>query len=143
MANARQTRTARGFTLIEILVVISIIIILVGTVLAIGAQVRVKSQIHQTKVTLKALDSALKEYMATGGAEPADASTTDFVTKFNTIPACKRILGGLPGGGTVSDGFGNAIIYHQATSMSKPGYFQSNGPNGLPNDSDDIFSYEP
>jgi prepilin-type N-terminal cleavage/methylation domain-containing protein len=147
----------RGFTLIEILVVISIIIILVGTVLAIGTQMRTAAQIRQTKVTLNTLKLAMKDYLDAGNPEPADNSATDYYTKFLSVPSCKKVLSGMPaaqnGGTQVLDAFGNAIIY-RASAAGKQWYFQSAGPNGVmgyvpksdgttvPPDNDDIFSYD-
>ena len=53
---------ARGFTLIEMLVVILIIFILIGIALAVGMQVQASSQIKLTKMELTNLQSALNWY---------------------------------------------------------------------------------
>lgn len=149
MSNPMRMVRPRGFTLIEILVVISIIIILVGTVLAIGTQMRTAAQIRQTKVTLNTLKLAMKDYLDAGNPEPLDNSATDYYTKFLSVPSCKKVLSGMPaaGGTQVLDAFGNAIVYH-ASSAGKQWYYQSSGPNGVMGtitvpDNDDIFSYDP
>jgi len=60
----------RGFTLIEIMVVIAIIVILAGILLAVGSQIQAKAKINYTKTTLKTLDGLMKDYLSAGNPEP-------------------------------------------------------------------------
>ncbi len=66
-------RNSRGFTLIEMLVVVLIIIILIGIGLAVGEQVQASSELALTKSELKGLQGALEWYQhKTGGQTPTD-----------------------------------------------------------------------
>ena len=66
-------RNSRGFTLIEMLVVVLIIIILIGIGLAVGEQVEASSKIALTKSELKGLQGALQWYEhKTAGQVPTD-----------------------------------------------------------------------
>ena len=162
--NVRNGRDRRGFTLIEILVVISIIIILVGTVLAVGTQMRANAQVKQTRATLQALNSALIAYMADGNAEPNGADPTialsgqlgtaiiftQFVADLQSSASSKKVILSLPmasygaGGRSINDGFGYAILYMKSnTATGRAGYFQSAGADGVMGTGDDLFSYDP
>jgi len=63
-------RVTRGFTLIEIMVVIAIIVILVGLTVAIGSGVRAAAERNQTKVTLQNLKGILDTYRTETGTIP-------------------------------------------------------------------------
>ncbi len=66
-------RNSRGFTLIEMLVVVLIIIILIGIGLAVGEQVQASSELALTKSELKGLQGALEWYQhKTAGQTPTD-----------------------------------------------------------------------
>ena len=52
----------RGFTLVEMLVVIGIIVLLVGITITVGVGVLSKSQIRETENTLRLLDTAVAEW---------------------------------------------------------------------------------
>ena len=66
-------RNSRGFTLIEMLVVVLIIIILIGIGLAVGEQVQASSELALTKSELKGLQGALQWYEhKTAGQVPTD-----------------------------------------------------------------------
>jgi prepilin-type N-terminal cleavage/methylation domain-containing protein len=66
-------RNSRGFTLIEMLVVVLIIIILIGIGLAVGEQVQASSELALTKSELKGLQGALEWYEhKTAGQTPTD-----------------------------------------------------------------------
>lgn len=60
----------RGFTLIEMLIVIVVIVLLMTAVIAVGAQVRANAQRRATVVTLKTLDGLMRDYLAKGNPEP-------------------------------------------------------------------------
>lgn len=54
----------RGFTMIEIVIVVGIIVILVSIVLAVGATLAASQNIKRTQATMQILESALDEYEA-------------------------------------------------------------------------------
>ncbi len=60
-------RNSRGFTLIEMLVVVLVIVILAAITLAIGAQVQSNSQISLTRAELAGLQAAAQWYAHKGG----------------------------------------------------------------------------
>lgn len=140
----------RGFTLIEILVVVAIIIILVAAVIAIGSYVKQNGQRGLTKTTLKNLEGMLDEFKTlTDGNIPS--SGENFANAFTKVPALQKQLGELPSGTVViensntkvKDGFGNNIeLVVQSAQFPRTG-FRSKGPNGKGGDTDDIYSWEP
>ena len=58
----RIRRGRRGFTLVEVLVVMAIIAIIIAATVAVGGYVRTNAQIKNTQSTIKLLESALQEY---------------------------------------------------------------------------------
>jgi prepilin-type N-terminal cleavage/methylation domain-containing protein len=65
-----QRTHSRGFTLVELLVVIGIITILIAIGLVIGQRATANAKINATADTLKLLDQALAEYVAVKGEIP-------------------------------------------------------------------------
>lgn len=130
-----------GFTLIEILVVVSIIIILLGAVVAIGSNIRNSSYTRATQGTLQTLNSAARAYREITKKEP----TAAYYTEFKSIPECLKHINRLPpsaiGSNTVLDAWGNSIDYIPAGALPE-GYFRSVGADGIANNTDDIRSTE-
>lgn len=58
----QRRRSARGFTLIELVVVIGLILILVGLTMAVGVAIRAQSETRQTENVLILLDQAVKQW---------------------------------------------------------------------------------
>ena len=73
----REHQTARGFTLVEMLVVMVVIAILAGIVLSINALVQGKAARARTEAEIKALSAGCESYKADNGSYPQDASATD------------------------------------------------------------------
>jgi prepilin-type N-terminal cleavage/methylation domain-containing protein len=76
-AQIGNSRHNRAFTLVELLVVITIIIILAGLVLATVGYVQKKGARSRTEAEIAAISSACESYKADNGIYPRDASTTD------------------------------------------------------------------
>ena len=66
----RLTRRNRCFTLIELLIVISIVAVLAGILLPAVGKVRRKADVTQAKSEMKNLETAIKQYEATYGFLP-------------------------------------------------------------------------
>jgi len=54
---------AAGFTLVELLVVVAIVLIIVSGIVTVGGTVRTQGKIHNTESTIQMLESALTEYI--------------------------------------------------------------------------------
>ena len=81
-------RVAGAFTILELLVVISIIVVLAGLVLATSGYVQTKSKRSRAEGEIAALSAALENYRADNGIYPTDTSngTTNLLdarTMFN------------------------------------------------------------
>ena len=59
-----SSRHARGFTLVEMTIVIGIVILLAGLTLAVTVSVVQGSEVRQTELTIRLLDSAIQEWEA-------------------------------------------------------------------------------
>jgi type II secretory pathway pseudopilin PulG len=143
--NAR-IKAGSGFTLIEILVVVSIIIILLGAVVAIGSNIRNSSYAKATYGTLHTLGQAARAYREATGKEVS----ADYLGDFKSNPETLKIINRLPGSAVtntkVLDAWGSVIIYNPpgtANALNLPeGYFQSIGPDGIANNTDDLRNTE-
>jgi prepilin-type N-terminal cleavage/methylation domain-containing protein len=152
-----RRRAGRGFTLIEVMIVVGIIVVLGAIALAVGMQVKRSAAETATKTTLKALDLAmgafLKDHPEPPDVPPNDTTWFPALQATGHLPKTLKIVGN-----NVQDGFGNNIHYIPANQIpfigttpypgwtAKPnGIFWSYGPDGVPGPSssgpgDDIFS---
>jgi type II secretory pathway pseudopilin PulG len=79
----RETRALSGpaapraFTIIEVLIVISIIIVLAGLILATSGYVQTKGKRSRAEAEIAAISAALENYKADNGAYPSAAASTD------------------------------------------------------------------
>ncbi len=62
MRQFKYGQRQRGFTLIELVVVIGIILLLVGLVMAVGTAVRQNGETQQTETTIELLEAAVQEW---------------------------------------------------------------------------------
>jgi prepilin-type N-terminal cleavage/methylation domain-containing protein len=131
----RKTKR-RGFTLIEIMVVVAILVILIGITVMVGNGVRTKSQEKYTRTTLEKLKGMMVEYYAAGNPEPSNRW-------FEALKANPKIADSMKGmegfkDGKILDGYGEPIVYVPSTSnpatgaLIRGGYFMSPGPDGKP-----------
>jgi prepilin-type N-terminal cleavage/methylation domain-containing protein len=114
-------RPARGFTLIEILVVIGIIVVLLGILIPVVSKVRKSAQVAAVTAQLKDIEGSIQQYLQDQGALPgplpyneirmqgstlgfdsAAASTGGFATTFTAekdkISMSENLVLGLAGG---------------------------------------------
>src|SRR5438093_13778498 len=80
----RQCRY-NGFTLIELIVVVGIIIVLAGLVLSTVGYARKKGARARAETEIAAMSAALENYKADNGIYPRDATTTDTLNARGTI----------------------------------------------------------
>jgi type II secretory pathway pseudopilin PulG len=76
-----------GFTILELLVVISIIIVLAGLVVATSAYVWKKGARSRTEAEIAAIAAALESYKADNGIYPFDNSTNGLDARTTLIPS--------------------------------------------------------
>src|SRR5438874_9236684 len=69
----------RAFTIVELLVVITIIIVLAGLILATTGYVQKKGARARAETEIAAMSAALESYKADNGIYPRDATNTDSV----------------------------------------------------------------
>jgi prepilin-type N-terminal cleavage/methylation domain-containing protein len=74
LAPVPARRSRGGFTLIEILVVVAILVVLVALLVTVGRGARESAQIRQSHLTLHTVDGAMKHYLAAGNPEPVTAT---------------------------------------------------------------------
>jgi prepilin-type N-terminal cleavage/methylation domain-containing protein len=81
-----------GFTVVELLIVIAIILVLTGLILATSGYVQAKSKRSHAEAEIAAISAALENYKADNGIYPTDTangstSTLDARTMFNPTAA--------------------------------------------------------
>lgn len=157
----QKGRAAGGFTLIEILVTVAIIIILVAILLVVGSGAISNAKVRQTHATLHALEGLMKDYLAAGNAEPKPTSPWPYSTptadyyethtesdpvnwvKLMKVSAQAKQLANLPTGFdpnhsvVILDAWGTPIRYVPSNvTTQKDGYFVSAGPDKIFVDTD-------
>ncbi|HEY3321142.1 MAG TPA: prepilin-type N-terminal cleavage/methylation domain-containing protein [Planctomycetota bacterium] len=81
-------RTARGFTLVEMLVVLGIIAILSGLVLTALGAARKQARIRETEATLKIIEAALEQYQADFQDYPPSENDPDGIKGAESLYKC-------------------------------------------------------
>src|SRR6476661_2996624 len=83
---AWHKRHYNGFTLIELIVVIGIIIVLAGLVLSMAGYARKKGARARAETEIAAMSAACESYKADNGVYPANAATNSLNAKTNGNP---------------------------------------------------------
>jgi len=78
-------RVSTGFTLIELIVVITVIVVLTGLVLSTVGYVQKKAARSRAETEIAAISAACESYKADNGVYPRDATTTDTLDAKATI----------------------------------------------------------
>jgi general secretion pathway protein G len=114
-----------GFSLIELLIVISIIAILAGLVLSTAGYVQKKGARSRAEAEITAMGAALENYKADNGDYPAGSSSLALIT--NLMPSSGKVYFEFKSNSTNSSGwldpFGNAYCYRY------PGLSNQSGSN--------------
>jgi prepilin-type N-terminal cleavage/methylation domain-containing protein len=109
---AWHKRRYNGFTLIELIVVIAIIVILAGLVLSTVGYVQKKAARSRAETEIAAMSAACESYKADNGTYPRNPATTDALDPTTTNLAAyntpSRDLYGLISGDSDFDGAPNA-----------------------------------
>src|SRR4029077_4680301 len=83
---SRSSLSAKGaFTLIELIVAVTVIVILTGLVLSTVGYVQKKAARSRTETEIAAISAACESYKADNGVYPRDATTTDTLDAKATI----------------------------------------------------------
>ena len=141
---------ARGFSLLELLIVIAIAAMLMGFLVVGAGQWSKEAKGTQTKMILEALDAVLDEYYTVTGRY-FDGTITDvgqFIEEVQ-VGDIPKMIGPLRNDSWEStdasskqilDGWGRPIEFMQAKDPSDRPRFRSDGPDELENSGDDLYS---
>lgn len=121
MTSRNPTTSARGFTLVEILVSISIIIILAAMMIAVAGFVQKNARINETRTTLKAIEGIIEKYEAdtntklvgtTGAPSVVGTTYTD-----DSVPATDKgkVILTSPAYGDITYNYVDILSRHPAT----------------------------
>ena len=89
MKGAASNTTPRAFTILELLVVLTIILVLAGLILATSGYVQNKGARSRTEVEIAAISAALENYKADNGVYPSN-DDTKALDPATTIPNSYR-----------------------------------------------------
>lgn len=129
IARTSRNSVSRGFTMIEMMLVMVIIGVLMGVAVFQFGGFTTTARINQTKARLKQIGAALQNYEATNNINPPDLFT---LTNGPTAQLTKSAL---------KDGWKEDWVYYPTSAGGNPQHtfdLFSKGPDRLPNTSDDL-----
>lgn len=167
MKNPYSARHRHGFTLIEMLVVITIIVVLAGLSVSGFKYVTDKQANDQARVQISLLSKALEDYKLDNGSYPPSAGGTNGLYKalywdtnndgsgppgdtdqkiyLSELDPENNRQGWIEGTGSsarIVDPWGNEFIYVVGTGANNPDFdLSSNGKDNTGDTSDDITNY--
>ncbi len=100
----RGSKNGSAFTLIELVIVMSIIIVLAGLILATSGYVQEKSKRSRTEAEIAAISAALESYKADNGIYPSNDHTKQADPAASIDPKASQFLYGELTGDTNFDG---------------------------------------
>ncbi len=74
MKQSSRFQSPRGFTIVEILIVMTIILILAGLIIGSFSFVKTRQQKNQAEIQIKLLEKAIEDYKLDNGEYPGDAN---------------------------------------------------------------------
>ena len=139
---------SRGFTLVELLIVMAILAILGGLVTAAAQTARKRGAVTKAKASIAALETSLQMYQLDLGGYPASGNA-DLVTALTTSPGSSDWHGPYMEfkqdeltGGEFMDPWGQPYVYASPGTHRPASYdLYSTGPNGNDGDNDDITNW--
>ncbi len=137
-----QTLRSRGFTLLEMIVVIGIIALILGAAAAVIGRGGASAEIKMTETMVNGVEAKLQEYRMLGGMYPSQAQGLQaLVTKPSIAPVPRRYVSlydELP-----RDPWGKELKYAYPGSKDagKPEIISA-GPDGVFGSEDDISSQD-
>jgi len=141
-----RLHTQRGFTLIELIAVLAILVLVVGvTAPLITNQVR-RAKVDATKVQLNALEQSLNAFNLDCGFFPSTEQGLEALRAAPTVGRqCKNYdpEGYLKKNQKLTDPFESAYIYVSPGQKNVSSFdLSSNGPDGVAGNEDDITNWE-
>ena len=140
--NLRHLRAARGFTLVEIMLVLGIIALLVGAGIYSLGDVTSSGKRTRAKADLNTLTAALRGYEVDNTFLPTTEQglmalvqkPASCLAPANWTPKLKK---------TILDSWGNPYHYRRPGTKDKGGFdVYSAGPDGIPETGDDIGNWD-
>ena len=134
-------RTGRGFTLLEIIIVLGIISLLVGTLMIKVKGGTEKAKVVRVRADLGKIEAALQLYQLSGMRFPStEQGLKALVVRPNTPPVPKRwekSLDAVP-----TDPYGSEYYYRYPGKVNEDSFdVYSAGKDGLPDTEDDIGNW--
>ncbi|MCC5829702.1 MAG: hypothetical protein JJU36_09685 [Phycisphaeraceae bacterium] len=151
-----RTKRASGFTIVELLVIISVILILIGIGVALMRSAMERGTHSETRATLAKLETAERVYrdsVLEGRPLPTNTNIRQLIERLKQHPEARQVLESIGDGlhpsrtdfTTVRDAWDREFRYFPQGSADlnrTESFFVSDGPDRRSNTNDDIYSFE-